>query len=624
MLKSDAAAFLAGVKQVEGAAASAPTNLHVITGEVGTTSEDGKTTISLDGLVFSEEDSQEIEMDTLGGLEEGDVATVLLTGENGRGMTPLAIGAPGSIDRIKIIASSAAETAEAAQEVADAVNQHFFADDNGIHVTEATQEEWDASHTGANALINALGQLFRDGMNNLLALLPAHYRTDEFTGDGTAVAFTLPVTPYEVTSVSVNGITLTDDDWTASGDVVTLTNAPADGDAVSVTYRTSSTSIGIFDGRGNQSSNVVADFSEDGVTIGRTSSLNSFFDSVGIYFRDGVNNLLSLVAGKRYYHERNVTYGSTPFVLLGYYPVGIISVTLDGVEIDGYEVHGRYVTITEEYSGTKVCRVVYRSSPTLNMFAGDGSSDLVAQFSANLVQLARGGFKINIDEMYSGEWTGSMSLAKDAQHGGRISIGVRSDESSYVTLDAVGKGRSGAIVIGSDGSLDFNYLGSFVFLDGTVTTKQAFVALRSPVGTYTGTNTSATASANGWQLTWFNTAVSEVGSPRSYDYSFSNGVLTAQRDCVLEISGVMNWYDTIAGLRGFGIFEGTTAGSGTEHSAFQSFAANLTGNRKSVIFPPKLFTLTAGSSITFGRYQQQNAVYINGTNYSWVTIRVVG
>ena len=170
MLKSDAAAFLAGVKQVEGAAASAPTNLHVITGEVGATSEDGKTTISLDGLVFSEEDSQEIEMDTLGGLEEGDVATVLLTGENGRGMTPLAIGAPGSIDRIKTIASNAAEIANAAQEVAEATNQHFFDDDNGIHVTEATQEEWDASHTGANVLINSIGQLFRDGLNNLLTL----------------------------------------------------------------------------------------------------------------------------------------------------------------------------------------------------------------------------------------------------------------------------------------------------------------------------------------------------------------------------------------------------------------------------------------------------------------------
>lgn len=60
--------------------------------------------------------------------------------------------------------------ADAAQRVADAVNQHFFADTSGIHVTEATQEEWDTSHSGANVLINSVGQLFRDGLNNLLTL----------------------------------------------------------------------------------------------------------------------------------------------------------------------------------------------------------------------------------------------------------------------------------------------------------------------------------------------------------------------------------------------------------------------------------------------------------------------
>lgn len=60
--------------------------------------------------------------------------------------------------------------ASAAQKVADAVNQHFFADTSGIHVTEATQDEWDASHSGANVLINSVGQLFRDGLNNLLTL----------------------------------------------------------------------------------------------------------------------------------------------------------------------------------------------------------------------------------------------------------------------------------------------------------------------------------------------------------------------------------------------------------------------------------------------------------------------
>lgn len=171
MQKSEAAAYLAGVKQVEGAQASAPTNLHVVTGEVGETSEDGTTTINIDGIVFSESDDQYIEMDTLGGLEEGDIATVILTGEQGHGMTPLAIGAPGSVDRVRNMANSAQETADAAEAVANATAQHVWTDDNGLHVTEVEQDDWNLEHSGMNVLINALGQLFRNGDNPLLALL---------------------------------------------------------------------------------------------------------------------------------------------------------------------------------------------------------------------------------------------------------------------------------------------------------------------------------------------------------------------------------------------------------------------------------------------------------------------
>ena len=64
----------------------------------------------------------------------------------------------------------AQRVASAAQKVAEAVNQHFFTDTHGIHVTEATQEDWEQSHTGPNVLINSIGQLFRDGLNNLLTM----------------------------------------------------------------------------------------------------------------------------------------------------------------------------------------------------------------------------------------------------------------------------------------------------------------------------------------------------------------------------------------------------------------------------------------------------------------------
>ena len=71
---------------------------------------------------------------------------------------------------------SVAAIAQEALDVAEATGQHFWSDTDGIHVTEVTEEEWSDStgsdyHSGGNVLINALGQLFRDGLNNILAIV---------------------------------------------------------------------------------------------------------------------------------------------------------------------------------------------------------------------------------------------------------------------------------------------------------------------------------------------------------------------------------------------------------------------------------------------------------------------
>ena len=465
-------------------------------GTATSASEDGSVYVALSQDVTLPDDDDGthglgVEMPTTVNVDEGDEVIVTVFG-GGVMKAPVVTGNPGWGDSIQTQVDNAETLATEAQEVAQATGQNFWPDTDGVHVTQVTKDEWNDStspnyHSGANVLLNALGQLFRDGLNNLLALLPAHYRTDEFTGDGTTTAFTLSVTPYEVTSVTVAGTTLADVDWSASGDVVTLTTAPADGAVVSVAYRTSATSIAIFDGNGNESGNVVADFSEDGVSIGRQSSLNSLFNSLGIYFRNGAANLMTLVAGKHYYHESTIT-ASTQYVSLAYYPVSIISVTLDGVETDEYEAHGRYVTITATITGSVTCRVDYRSSPSLNMYPGDGSSSLVAQLSANLVWLARGGFRINVNEgPYASEWRGSMSLVQDTQHNGGLALGVRANGSSYVTMNASGTGGSGSLVLDSDRSLTLHYLDKFSFVDGDVTTEQAYAVLSSPVTLFTGT-----------------------------------------------------------------------------------------------------------------------------------------
>ena len=70
------------------------------------------------------------------------------------------------------VAQTAVQAAAEAQAVADAVNQHLWSDSNGVHVTQVEQEDWEDSgsqgyQSGPNILINSLGMLLRNGLNNL-------------------------------------------------------------------------------------------------------------------------------------------------------------------------------------------------------------------------------------------------------------------------------------------------------------------------------------------------------------------------------------------------------------------------------------------------------------------------
>jgi len=110
-----------------------------------------------------------VEMPTVPRVSEGDEVLVTVFG-SGAMKSPVVTGNAGEGDRQNAAIAAAHAIANAAQAVAEAVNQHFWHDDNGAHVTEATQEEWEQSQSGPNSLWNSLGMLFRDGLNNLLTL----------------------------------------------------------------------------------------------------------------------------------------------------------------------------------------------------------------------------------------------------------------------------------------------------------------------------------------------------------------------------------------------------------------------------------------------------------------------
>lgn len=154
-------------------------SLDILTATGAGDSSDGAATVYLDADVTPADDydgdDYAIGIPTSPNVIEGDSVLVGLTG-SGPLKTPAVISNPGSGDRMQVQISNAETLAEQAEAVASATGQHFWPDDDGVHVTEVTQDEWSDStspsyHSGANVLLNALGQLFRDGLNNILAIV---------------------------------------------------------------------------------------------------------------------------------------------------------------------------------------------------------------------------------------------------------------------------------------------------------------------------------------------------------------------------------------------------------------------------------------------------------------------
>ena len=128
--------------------------------------------------------------------------------------------------------------AEEADAIATAINQHFFDDDQGIHVTDVTQDEWEASYPDFsdqsttkpynNILVNSAGILLRSALKYLV-------------------------------SISRSGIVF-------------------------------------YDGAGNAASNQTASFGINGTIIGKTDSNYITTTSNGIDFFSGNRKMLSFVS----------------------------------------------------------------------------------------------------------------------------------------------------------------------------------------------------------------------------------------------------------------------------------------------------------------------------------------
>lgn len=197
---------------------------------------------------------------------------------------PTVIGASGSGDVTMTLAGDAAdaaaaaeEAAAAAQEVAESVGQHFWAADDGIHVTEVTEEEWNDStgqsyHSGANVLISSAGQLFRNALNNLLGFV-----TSPTTG------------------------------------------------------------VAIFDGLGNAAANVVGLFTDNGLFLGRSTESHAEIDYHSLQMVDNEGNTYLFASDLR---DRNnqITMTFEADGINSWYLIPYAYDTIDEVTVDGSPV----------------------------------------------------------------------------------------------------------------------------------------------------------------------------------------------------------------------------------------------------------------------------------------------
>lgn len=154
-------------------------------------SADGRVKVVLTDDVISVEDANgnftgttEVEIPTSAHVEQGDQVVITMFG--GAMSKPIYTQVQGGGDRTYTVASLAQDAADEAAEIAgeaaeaiEAVNQHFFADENGIHVSTV---EGDPT-TGPNLLANSVGILLRDGTIIRTAQTPSGFAVYDGVGN---------------------------------------------------------------------------------------------------------------------------------------------------------------------------------------------------------------------------------------------------------------------------------------------------------------------------------------------------------------------------------------------------------------------------------------------------------
>lgn len=210
MTENELARAIFGKREGDGNAQ----RVTVVSGTAVEDSADGTVKVDLGGEVVSpgiivDEDTgevvvappqQAVEVPTTGGVKEGDTVTVIV--DDG---IPTSGHGTGSVDRVEDLAESASTTAQEAAAVAAAVGQHFWHNDSGAHVTEATREDYEQEPSGFQQLMTSIGTLLTRAVNGIEYLLRSDTQSGTAFYDGTCTADDANLDDHVVASFTTGG-----------------------------------------------------------------------------------------------------------------------------------------------------------------------------------------------------------------------------------------------------------------------------------------------------------------------------------------------------------------------------------------------------------------------------------
>ncbi len=271
------------------------------------------------------------------------------TAENAQVM---AVDAKETAEAVESVAVNANTTAENAQHIAEGVNEHFWHDNTGAHVTEVTQEEWNDPadpnyHYGGNTLITTQGLAIRNGLVNLA----------EFGASGITIG---QPTSGQCITVDPTAVTFNDNGWKYA-DISYSTGTVISDVPTNQKLKIGTSGFTLFDSNGDGLTVNGANITASGdITDGSGNVLSNKLEASSLVVDTDISiaDNISVSSGQ-------TSDGNTSIAKTGYTPLGVVGYRVVNASSSG--LNGAFGVISHAYITGNTAYYRVRNTGNANM-----------------------------------------------------------------------------------------------------------------------------------------------------------------------------------------------------------------------------------------------------------------